>query len=133
MASSVSHDLRHHLSAIYANAEFMSLAQTANEERLELLLEVQEAVQGMTDLIESLLLFSQTGQVLHLLYESVAQLIERTIHTVHQHPECRDVEIIAANFESVDAWVDGKKLGRAVYNLLLNACQAADREQARQA
>ncbi len=28
MASSVSHDLRHHLSAIYANAEFMSLPHT---------------------------------------------------------------------------------------------------------
>jgi len=125
MASSVSHDLRHHLSAIYANAEFMSLTKTANEDRLELLLEIREAVQGMTDLIESLLLFSQTGQVLHLLYESVGQLVERTIHSVRQHPDCRDVEIFATDLESVDAWVDGKKLGRAVYNLLLNACQAA--------
>ena len=66
MASSVSHDLRHHLSAIYANAEFMSLPNTGPEERAELHLEVQEAVQSMTDLIESLLLFSQTGQMLHL-------------------------------------------------------------------
>jgi len=28
---------------------------------------------------------------------------------------------------SLDAWIDSKKLGRAVYNLLLNACQAARR------
>jgi signal transduction histidine kinase len=28
---------------------------------------------------------------------------------------------------SLEAWVDSKKLGRAVYNLLLNACQAAKR------
>ena len=28
---------------------------------------------------------------------------------------------------SIEAWIDGKKLGRAVYNLLLNACQAAHR------
>ena len=62
MASSGSHDLRHHLSAIYANAEFMSLSQTGGEERAELLGEVRDAVQDMTDLIESLLLFSQTGQ-----------------------------------------------------------------------
>jgi signal transduction histidine kinase len=27
----------------------------------------------------------------------------------------------------MEAWVDSKKLGRAVYNLLLNACQAAKR------
>ncbi|WP_218623958.1 ATP-binding protein [Granulicella sp. dw_53] len=125
MASSVSHDLRHHLSAIYANAEFMSLAQTGKDERVELHLEIKEAVQSMTDLIESLLLFSQTGQVLNLRFESVRQLLERGIHSVSQHPDCRDVEIQAPYLESVDAWIDGKKLGRAFYNLLLNACQAA--------
>ncbi|HEU5340894.1 HAMP domain-containing sensor histidine kinase [Edaphobacter sp.] len=125
MASSVSHDLRHHLSAIYANAEFMSLPHAGAKERLELLLEVREGIQGMTDLIESLLLFSQTGQTLHLVYESVGQLVERTIHSVRQHPECSSVEICASDLGFVDAWVDPKKLGRAVYNLLLNACQAA--------
>jgi signal transduction histidine kinase len=125
MASSVSHDLRHHLSAIYANAEFMSLTQTGNEERLELLLEVREAVQGMTDLIESLLLFSQTGQVLHIRYESITLLVERVLYSVRQHPECREVHIVAADLKAVDAWVDGTKLGRALYNLVLNACQAA--------
>jgi len=125
MASSVSHDLRHHLSAIYANAEFLSLPQTGNEERLELLFEVRDAVQSMTDLIESLLLFSQTGQTLHLHCESVGLLVERTIHTVRQHPDCRDVQISASDSNLVEAWIDGKKLGRALYNLLLNACQAA--------
>jgi signal transduction histidine kinase len=124
MASSVSHDLRHHLSAIYANAEFMSLPRTSNEERLDLLLEVKEGVQGMTDLIESLLLFSQAGQTLQLGYESISLLVERTIHNVRQHPQGRDVEI-RATLGSVDAWVDSRKLGRAIYNLVLNACQAA--------
>lgn len=125
MASSVSHDLRHHLSAIYANAEFMSLPLAGDEERLELLIEVREAVQGMTDLIESLLLFGQTGQVLHLQCESIPALVERTVHTVRQHPECRDVHITTATTKPVEALVDGGKLGRAVYNLLLNACQSA--------
>jgi signal transduction histidine kinase len=124
MASSVSHDLRHHLSAIYANAEFMSLDGTDNEERLELLLEVKEAVQGMTDLIESLLLFGRTEQVLHPQYESIALLVERTVHSVRQHPECRMVQILITELQPVDAWVDSVKLGRALYNLVLNACQA---------
>jgi signal transduction histidine kinase len=125
MASSVSHDLRHHLSAIYANAEFMSLPQAGAEERAELHLEVQEGVQSMTDLIESLLLFSQTGQMLNLRRDSLDSLIERTIQNVRQHPECREVQISTEIPGPVYAWVDSKKLSRAVYNLLLNACQSA--------
>jgi signal transduction histidine kinase len=124
MASSVSHDLRHHLSAIYANAEFMSLARTSSEERLDLLVEVREGVQGMTDLIESLLLFSQAGQALQLSHEHIGVLVERTIHAVRQHPQGRDVEIRTA-LSSVEAWVDSRKFSRAIYNMVLNACQAA--------
>ena len=114
MASSVSHDLRHHLSAIYANAEFMSLPHTGPEERAELHLEVQEAVQSMTDLIESLLLFSQTGQMLHLRREQVDALIERTIESVRPHPECREIQISAEIPGPVDAGIDSKKLARAI-------------------
>jgi len=127
MASSISHDLRHHLSAIYANAEFMSLARADAAERSELLIEVKEAVREMTDLIESLLLFSQTGQMLQRQTESLAQIIDRTVHSVRQHPECRMVQIVAAGLPPVEAPVDGAKLGRAIYNLLLNACQASRR------
>jgi signal transduction histidine kinase len=125
MASSVSHDLRHHLSAIYANAEFMSDPHAGDEDRNELLLEVRDGVQGMTNLIESLLLFSQTGQVLQIRYESLTQLVERSVSSVHQHPECREVQIVMGSLPIVEASIDGIKLGRALYNLILNACQAA--------
>ncbi len=125
MASSISHDLRHHLSAIYANAEFMSMSNGGEADRRELLLEVKEAVQDMTDLIESLLLFGQTGQVLQLHTESIAQIVDRTVHSVRQHPECREVDILIRTSHPVEACVDGAKLSRAIYNLLLNACQAS--------
>jgi signal transduction histidine kinase len=125
MASSISHDLRHHLSAIYANAEFMSLARAGDEERAELLLEVKEAVRDMTDLIESLLLFGQTGQTLQRNTEAIAQIIDRTVHSVRQHPECRQVNIVTSGSTPIEASVDGIKLSRAIYNLLLNACQAS--------
>ncbi len=62
MASSISHDLRHYLSAVYANAEFLGSWSIGPEERAELLAEVKMGVHGMTDLIESLLIFGRTGQ-----------------------------------------------------------------------
>jgi signal transduction histidine kinase len=127
MASSISHDLRHYLSAMYANAEFMSDGNISQAEREELMVEVQMAVQGMTDLLESLLLFTQTGRALHPEFESIALMIQRALSMVRSHPASRDVKFTLNGLSSTEAWVDSKKLGRAVYNLLLNACQAAKR------
>jgi signal transduction histidine kinase len=127
MANSISHDLRHYLSAMYANAEFMSNDALPQAEREELFLEVRSAVQGMTDLLDSLLLFTQTGRALQLAHESIAAVLQRSVNMVRSHPAARDVRIVVARLPSIEAWIDAKKLGRAVYNLLLNACQAARR------
>ncbi len=127
MASSISHDLRHYLSAMYANAEFMSDGSISQSEREELMLEVQTAVQGMTDLLESLLLFTQTGRALHPEFESIALMIQRAVSMVRSHPGSRDVKLTLTGLSSLEAWVDSKKLGRAVYNLLaerLPGCEA---------
>jgi signal transduction histidine kinase len=125
MASSISHDLRHYLSAVYANAEFLGSWSTQPEERAELLAEVKMGVQGMTELIESLLIFSRTGQHMQANYESISLVVERAIAMVRAHPDAHGVAIITAPLPSLEGWVDGKKLERALYNLLLNGCQAA--------
>ena len=129
MASSVSHDLRHYLSAIYANAEFLANPKIPGEEREELLEDVRAGVQGMTDMLDSLLVFSRTGMALHLEQESLAALIERTIGAIRSHPGTRGVELRVLPIPPVKVNVDTKELRRAVYNLLLNACQAAGRGQ----
>jgi signal transduction histidine kinase len=127
MASSISHDLRHYLSAMYANAEFMSSDSLPPGEREELFLEVSAAVQGMTDLLDSLLLFTQTGRALQPMHDSIPGVVQRAISLARSHPAARDVRIAADDLPAIDAQIDAKKLVRAVYNLVLNACQAARR------
>ena len=127
MASSISHDLRHYLSAMYANAEFMSNESLPQAEREELFLEVRDAVHGMTDLLDSLLLFTQTGRALRPELDSVSGVVQRAVAMARSHPAARDVRIEVAGQSTGDAWIDSKKLGRAVYNLVINACQAARR------
>jgi signal transduction histidine kinase len=127
MASSISHDLRHYLSAMYANAEFMSDGAIPQAEREDLLEEVRIAVQGMTDLLDSLLLFTQTGRALHPEYQSLDTIVENAANMVRSHPASRDVKIVLNGLVPLMAWVDARKLGRAVYNILLNGCQAARR------
>ena len=61
MASSVSHDLRHYLAAIYANAEFLASDRFSPKERAEIFGEIRAAVGGTTEMLESLLIFSRTG------------------------------------------------------------------------
>jgi signal transduction histidine kinase len=125
MASSISHDLRHYLSAVYANAEFLGYEATRPEERAELLAEVRRGVQGMTELIDSLLLFSRTGQPLQPSYESLPFVAERALSHLRNHPDAQNVAISFGPMAPVETWMDALKIERAIYNLLLNGCQAA--------
>jgi len=125
MASSISHDLRHYLSAVYANAEFLGYEATSPAERTELLAEVRLGVDGMTELIDSLLLFSRTGQALQPTYESLPFLVDRAIQMVRAHPDAKDVNFVIESMPPVEVWMDALKIERAIYNLLLNGYQAA--------
>jgi len=125
MAQSVSHDLRNHLSAIYCNVEFMSKSSTTQTEREKLLQDVHAVIQDMTGILDSLLLLSKTGQTLHPRWASLNKMVEHAACMVRAHPDARNVDLVIQDGESVAGWMDCTKLGSAVYNLLLNACQAA--------
>ncbi len=126
MASSVSHDLRHYLAAVYANAEFLASPALPAKERAELFEEIRLAVNGTTDMLDSLLIFSRTGAALQRVPTAMSSLVDRAVALVKTHP---DTERVTVLFERIDAdttaVVDTKQVERAVYNLLLNACQSA--------
>jgi len=127
MASSVSHDVRHYLASVYANAEFLAGRDLGNDDKFELLRDIQLSVQGTTDLIDSLLLFSRTGLALNKSYESVADLAERAIALLRSHPETSGVDVSFTSDGECETLVDVKKIERAIYNLALNACQSAQK------
>ena len=129
MASSVSHDLRHYLAAVYANAEFLSSPRLSDAERIELFADIQVAVHGTTELIDSLLIFSRTGNAIHLQPESILLVVEKSMALLRAHPEAESVtmRVECQAPADVHAMVDVKKMERAFYNLLLNACQSAKR------
>jgi signal transduction histidine kinase len=127
MANSVSHDLRHYLAAVFANAEFLASDTLPAEERAEIFADIRTAVNGTTDMIESLLIFSRTGSSIRKVEEPVALLVEQSIALIRSHPDAEGVVITNLCDRNADslANVDGKQMKRAIYNLLLNACQAA--------
>jgi signal transduction histidine kinase len=117
--------MRHSLSAIYANAEFLERHDRSASARADLLLEIQEAVLAMTERIDSLLQFGSSGRNNPLVHERVSLVVEKAIAAVKLHPDGRNVSITVGQFPSAEADIDERNLESAIYNLLLNACQAA--------
>jgi len=126
MASSVSHDLRHYLASVYANAEFLASPTLPSSERAELYEEIRLAVNGTTDMLDSLLIFSRTGAALQRMPTTILLVVDRAVAMVKTHPDAERVKLELEKV-SVDttAEVDTRQLERAIYNLLLNACQSA--------
>jgi signal transduction histidine kinase len=127
MACSISHDMRHSLTAIYANAEFLERHDLCASVRADLLLEIQEAVLAMTERIDSLLQFGNSGRKRPLVRARVSLVVEKAVAAVKFHPDGRNVSITVGRFPPAEADIDARNLESAIYNLLLNACQAAAR------
>jgi signal transduction histidine kinase len=125
MASSVSHDLRHYLAAVYANAEFLASPALPASERAELFDEIRLAVNGTTDMLDSLLLFGRTGAALQRVPTSMAALVNRAVALVRTHPDAESVTLRVESKGDVTAAIDIRQMERAIYNLLLNGCQSA--------
>lgn len=131
MASSISHDLRHSLAAVMANAEFLCETKLTPAQREDLYAEIRIAVNQMTDLIESLLEFSRTRQSMRPAYGDVKNVVEHAIQAVKAHPEYQRIRVRVSCDGSTEGWFDFKKLERALLNLLLNACEAVPAEGGR--
>ena len=128
MASSISHDLRHSLAAVMANAEFLCESNLTPGQREDLYAEIRIAVDQMTDLIESLLEFSRTRESLRPSYGDVRSAVDRAVQGVKAHPEFQRIRIRISGEGSTEGWFDFKKLERALLNLLLNACEVVPAE-----
>jgi signal transduction histidine kinase len=126
MASSVSHDLRHYLAAIFANSEFLASNRFSAKERADIFGDIRAAVNGTTDMIESLLIFSRTGASIRRQPELMATLLERATALVRAHPDADGVTLTTNYGDPMETAVivDGKQIERAISNLLLNACQS---------
>ena len=124
MASSISHDLRHPLTAVLANAEFLAEPDLTPKQREELYLEIRVAVHRLTDLIDSLLELSRPAAALNMAETVIEHPVSRAVELIRAHPEFQKVSVSIASGGVHDAMCDSKKMERVFYNLLLNSCQS---------
>ncbi|MGH9454098.1 MAG: sensor histidine kinase, partial [Terriglobia bacterium] len=125
MATTVSHDLRHSLSAILAYAEFLSEGRLGESRRLEFYAEIRQAVDQMTDQLRALLEFSKSKVAYRPVYSDIAVVIRRALHTLRARPEFREIQVITSFEGASEGWFDPGRIEQMFHNLLLNACEAA--------
>ncbi len=121
----MAHDFRHHLCAVYAYSEFMSVQCDDPSEGSDFMADIRLAMDCMTDQLESLLLFAKTGHAFRPRRQSLARVIEQTVQMVRPHSEMHSVSVRSQIESDVLSYIDERRLGSAIFNLVLNACQAA--------
>src|ERR1700686_4302899 len=123
-AGSISHDLRHYLAAVVANAEFLYEADELKINRDEVYEEIKTAAYQMTDLIDSLRELSHQRTAITPTRTKIDQVIRRAIEAIHAKPEFRSARIILVAPDDLEGMFDARKLERVFFNLVLNACEA---------
>ena len=124
MASTISHDLRHPLTAVLAYAEFLSERDLTDVQRNDFFQEIRIAVNRMMDEINSLLGFSKELGALRPEYGPFDTVIDRAIRTVKALPEFECATITLDHGGECFGRFDPGKLERAMLNLLFNAAEA---------
>jgi signal transduction histidine kinase len=123
-ASSISHDLRHYLAAVVANAEFLYEAERLKLNRDEIYNEIKTASDQMVDLIDSLREVAREGAAISPVSASLDQIAHRAVEAVVSRPELRNRKVAINTSGDMSGVFDPKKIERALFNLVLNACEA---------
>ena len=123
-AGSISHDLRHYLAAVVANAEFLYEADQLKLKKDEIYEEIKTAANQMTDLIDSLRELSYQRSAITPTRTRIDQVIRRAIEAIHSKPEFRETRIVLSSSGELEGMFDARKLERVFFNLILNACEA---------
>jgi signal transduction histidine kinase len=120
----ISHDLRQPLTAILANAEFLTQPDISQMQRDAFYEEIRTSIDRMDELVSSLLDWSRGGNILRPAVGNIVDTVGRAIRMVAVKQEFRRVRIVHRHEGRAVGCFDANRLERAVANLILNACEA---------
>jgi len=124
-ASSISHDLRHYLAAVVANAEFLYEAERLKLNRDDIYCEIKTASEQMTDLLDSLRELSRGEGSISPRPASIDNAIRHAVDAMRARPEMRNRVVSVRISGDMAGTFDPQKIERALFNLVLNACEAS--------
>jgi signal transduction histidine kinase len=128
-ASSISHDLRHYLAALVANAEFLYEADKLKLDKDDIYNEIKMASDQMLDLLDSFRELSREDGAIAPVPASIEQVIRHAVDAALTRPEFRTRVISVNTSGEMEGIFDPKKVERAFFNLILNSCEATPQWQ----
>jgi signal transduction histidine kinase len=120
----ISHDLRHPLTAILANAEFLTRSDINERQRSDFYQEIRWAIDRMNEMVASLLECSKGRNRLRPAARNIVDTVERAIRITSVAQEFRRIAITHHHEGLAVGWFDSNRLERVIANLVLNACEA---------
>src|SRR5580704_18335398 len=124
MVALICHDLRLPLTAILANAEFLTQSDISEAERNEFYQEIRWSIERMNELVTSLSESSQDRDSFRPAARNIVHTIERAIRMIRVKAEFRRITIKHHHRGAAVGWFDSNRLEQVVANLILNACEA---------
>ena len=131
MVALICHDLRLPLTAILANAEFLTQSDISETEKNEFYQEIRCSIDGMNELITSLLECSKGRDTLRPAIRNIVDTVEPAIRMISARKEFRHITIKHHHKGLAVGWFDSNRLERLVANLVLNACEAVSPDSGR--
>lgn len=123
-ASSISHDLRHYLAALVANAEFLYEAEKLKLDKDDVYNEIKMASDQMLDLLDSFRELSREEGTIAPVPGSIEHVVRHAIDSALTRPEFRSRIISVRTSGEMEGIFDPKKMERVFFNLILNSCEA---------
>jgi signal transduction histidine kinase len=120
----ISHDLRHPLTAILANAEFLTRSDVSETEKSDYYQEIRWAIDRMNEMVASLLECTKGRDTIRPAVGNIVDTVERAIRMSGVAEKFRRIAITHHHEGLAVGWFDSNRLERVVTNLVLNACEA---------
>jgi signal transduction histidine kinase len=120
----ICHDLRLPLTAILANAEFLTQSDISPAEREEFYQEIRWSIERMNELVTSLSESSQDRDTFLPAVRNIVNTVERAIRMTRVKEEFRRITIKHHHRGAAVGWFDSSRLEQVVANLIQNACEA---------
>lgn len=123
-AGSIAHDLRHMLMGVVGCTELLATGRISGSEHQRMCLGFERTVRSMTGLLDSLVELARAPGTLHPEFVSVRGILWQASLTVRSDPRFQHVAFVVDCDRDLRAWLDPRLVERALFNLLLNACEA---------